>query len=386
MNLFSKLKRRESDYRPRGDNRFYLELGGRKLPVVPQFDDQCVDLDVDEDRFVDNEEFKYLTKNMPFRVDPERYTLEHKHAWTHTPLPELALYPNYEQIGARLDELVKKYPGKCEKVSLGQSHQGREIWALRLGEHPSGDKPGIVITGGTHAREWASIAVPLDLSEKLLQDGSRLREAEIWIVPLVNPDGYEISRTGDNTYRKNGNPDGPVDLNRNFGDDCPEHAHLWRPSGDKPGIRYDDKGASDDPKSRQYRGPHSASEPETRALLKLELEHKNIVAVLDNHNCGEMLLYPAAGNADYYKSLGQAMNEAVGGEPYRVMSAPELYPVSGISNDLQHAHGIVGMTLESGFSMQPPEADLARLQDRAGRAHMAFIDKVVADKDNLTRT
>jgi len=203
---------------------------------------------------------------------------------------------------------------------------------------------------------------------------------------LVNPDGYEISRTGDNTYRKNGNPDGPVDLNRNFGDDCPEHAHLWRPSGDKPGIRYDDKGASDDPKSRQYRGPHSASEPETRALLKLELEHKNIVAVLDNHNCGEMLLYPAAGNADYYKSLGQAMNEAVGGEPYRVMSAPELYPVSGISNDLQHAHGIVGMTLESGFSMQPPEADLARLQDRAGRAHMAFIDKVVADKDNLTRT
>jgi hypothetical protein len=382
MNIF---KRRQSDFRPQGDNRFYLELDGKKVPVVPQFDDQCVDLDVDEDRFVDNEEFKYLTQNMPFRVDRERYTLEHKHAWTHTPLPELALYPNYEQIGARLDELVKEFPGRCHKVSLGQTHQGREIWALRLGDHPQGEKPGIVITGGTHAREWASIAVPLDLSEKLLRDGSRLKEAEIWIVPLVNPDGYEISRNGDNTYRKNGNPNGAVDLNRNFGDQCPEHAHLWRPEGDRPAIKYDDKGASDDPASRQYRGQAAASEPETRALLELELGHKNILGVVDNHNCGEMLLYPAAGDKAYYQQLGQAMNAAAGGEPYRVMSAPELYPVSGISNDVQHAHGIVGMTLESGFSMQPPEAELALLKERASRAHLAFIDKIIHDKDNLTR-
>ncbi|MBS2034395.1 hypothetical protein JST97_05380 [bacterium] len=383
MNIF---KRRQSDFRPKGDNRFYLELDGKKVPVVPQFDDQCVDLDVDEDRFVDNAEFKYLTQNMPFRVDRERYTLEYKHAWTHTPLPELALYPSYEQLGARLDQLVEKYPGRCEKISLGKSHQGREIWALRLSEHPRGEKPGIVITGGTHAREWASIAVPLDLSEKLLQDGSRLKQAEIWIVPLVNPDGYEISRSGDNTYRKNANPTGPVDLNRNFGDQCPEHAHLWRPEGDKPGIRYDDKGASDDPNSRQYRGPAPASEPETQALQALEIENKNILGVVDNHNCGEMLLYPAAGDQAFYQDLAKAMNEAAGGEPYRVMSAPELYSVSGISNDLQHAHGIVGMTLESGLSMQPPEADLARLQARASRAHIAFIDKIVANKDNLTRS
>lgn len=382
MNIF---KRRQSDFRPKGDNRFYLELDGKKVPVVPQFDDQCVDLDVDEDRFVDNEEFKYLTQNMPFRVDRERYTLEHKHAWTHTPLPELALYPSYEQIGARLDELVKQYPGRCEKISLGKTHQGREIWALRLGEHPQGEKPGIVITGGTHAREWASIAVPLDLGEKLLQDGSRLKDAEIWIVPLVNPDGYEISRNGDNTYRKNGNPNGAVDLNRNFGDQCPEHAHLWRPEGDKPGIKYDDKGASDDPSSRQFRGPSAASEPETQALLDLELGHKNILGVVDNHNCGEMLLYPAAGDKAYYEQLGQVMNAAAGGDPYRVMSAPELYPVSGISNDLQHAHGIVGITLESGYSMQPPEAALALLKERASRVQLAFIDKIVQDKDSLTR-
>ncbi|MFN8608865.1 MAG: M14 family zinc carboxypeptidase [Vulcanimicrobiota bacterium] len=382
MNIF---KRRQSDFRPKGDNRFYLELDGKKLPVIPQFDDQCVDLDVDEDRFVDNQEFKYLTQSMPFRVDRERYTLEHKHAWTHTPLPELALYPSYEQVSARLDELVQKYPGRCEKVSLGRSHQGREIWALRLGEEARGQQPGVVITGGTHAREWASIAVPLDLAETLLQDGTRLKQAEIWIVPLVNPDGYEISRSGDNTYRKNGNPEGAVDLNRNFGDSSAEHAHLWRPEGDKPGIKYDDKGASDDPKSRQYRGTAPASEPETQAVLKLELENKNILGVVDNHNCGEMLLYPAAGDKAFYEALADTMNAAAGGEPYKVMAAPELYPVSGISNDIQHAHGIIGMTLESGLSMQPPAALLDLLKRRANRAHLAFIDKIIENKDNLTR-
>ena len=386
MNLFSKFKQRQTDYRPKGDNRFYLELEGKKLPVHSQFDAQCVDLDVDEDRFVDNTEFQYLTQNMPFRVDSDRYILEHKHAWTHTPLPELAIYPSYQQVGQQLDALVRRFPGRCEKVSLGQSHQGREIWALRMGDHPVGEKPGIVITGGTHAREWPSVTIPLKLGEELLEDGSRLKQAEIWIVPLVNPDGYEISRAGDNTYRKNGNPEGAVDLNRNFADDCPEHAQLWRPAGDKPGSKYDDKGASDDPNSRQYRGSHGASEPEVQALLNLELGHKNIIGVVDNHNCGEMLLYPAAGDAVFYKSLGTSMNEAAGGQPYRVMSAPELYSVSGISNDVHEANGIVGMTLESGFSMQPAAAELTRLQERASRAHLAFIDRVVENRDNLTRT
>ena len=384
MNLLDKILGRPKSFRPKGDDRFYLDLNGQKLPVDPQFDPNCVDLDVNEDRLVTDEEFQYLAQNVPFDIEPQRYIEEHKYAWTHTLLPELSVYPNYQQVGDQLDELQQKFPDLCQRVSLGKSHEGRELWALHLGSDRSGEKPAVVVTGGTHAREWPSVTVPLHLAETLLSGYAtdpdckrRLDSSEIWIVPLVNPDGYEYSRDHDNTWRKNRNPEHPVDLNRNFDDGCPEHAHLYRPLKDTPGSTYDDKGASDNPNSRTYRGPAGASEPEVKALLDLELNGQ-VVGVLDNHNCGQMLLYPSAGDKQVYESIAGAMNEAMGGSPYKVMAATDLYEVSGISNDIQQAHGILAMTLESGLSFAPPAEQLGPLNERVGRAHLAFIDRVLA--------
>lgn len=349
--------------RPRGDDRFYLDLNGQKLPCKAEFEAQCVDLDVDCDRLITDQEFEYLAQNVPFKVDPKRWIEEHKHAFTHTPLTqELALYPDAQGVERALDQIARAHP-QTQKVSLGKTHQGRDIWALRMGNP---EAPGVVITGGTHAREWGSVALPLALADRLANDPQRLQNGQHWIVPLVNPDGYEISRAGDSTHRTNARG---VDLNRNFWDGRPETATLYRPQGDTPERTADDTGASDRPTSRTYRGPHGASEPETRALQNLELQPQ-IVAVLDHHNCGELLLGTPA-----TRPLAEAMNRHL--KTYKIQNPEELYAVSGHSGGMLAANGIAAITMESGLSMQPPEAELKKLLEVGVPAQLAFIDEAV---------
>ena len=41
-------------------------------------------------------------------------------------------YKTYEELSAQMDSLAEKYPGKAKKVSLGKTHEGRDIWALKV--------------------------------------------------------------------------------------------------------------------------------------------------------------------------------------------------------------------------------------------------------------
>lgn len=56
----------------------------------------------------------------------------------------------------------------------------------------------VFIEGGTHAREWISVTVALNcihqLTEKNVRHRDLLRKLKFFIVPLVNPDGYEYAR------------------------------------------------------------------------------------------------------------------------------------------------------------------------------------------------
>jgi hypothetical protein len=313
-----------------------------------------------------------------------------------------AHYPSYARVGERLAELQEKYPDLCERISLGQSHEGREIWALRLGnlshETPALDKPGIVITGCTHAREWATLAVPMATAEHLLstyasdeQSRERLDNSVIWLVPLVNPDGYEFSRSTDLMWRKNrrtspeaNNSDKVgVDLNRNYSDGKPENAKLFRSPYDQPHLTVDDPHAcSDSPAQPTYRGPAPASEPEVQAMQKFQLDPQNgIKAVLELHSYGEMILYPwsyevrEVDRMDEYLRLGDAINRSLDYK-YQLMPSYALYPVPGCSNDVQHANGILGMTMEIGNSFHPDATALAQLTEQVLPSQLAFIDEV----------
>jgi hypothetical protein len=330
-------------------------------------------------------------------------------------LPQADAYHTYAEITEELQHLAADHPDRCQLVSIGKSVEGRDIWALKITSNPQGDtsaRPGVVFTGNHHAREWMSMEVPLHLAEELIEKYDtdpdmkrRVDNAEIWVMPTVNPDGYEYSRTEDSWWRKNRDPivdtgcppganacptrkDGQpvavgVDINRNYWDGNPDHFQLYRPDGDKPCNTWDDIGVtSDDPGDDTYRGPKGGSEPEVQALMNFEYSRPNIHGIIDHHGYGEMLLRPWGGtetppdNIKDYDEVGQRMMAAQS-NPYRYMSAMDLYPTTGTSTDMHQANGKYAFTIELGQSFQPPPSQFDELKKNVGAADYAFLDWIL---------
>jgi murein tripeptide amidase MpaA len=140
--------------------------------------------------------------------------------------PTTARYHSYDEVITELIALEDS--GVAQTYIIGNTHEGRDIWAVRISDNPSEDEeePGAIFLGCHHAREWISVEVPLHIAQYLANNYNNDEEVkrlidncQIWIVPVVNPDGYEYSRKSDRMWRKNrrDNGDGTfgVDLNRN---------------------------------------------------------------------------------------------------------------------------------------------------------------------------
>ena len=339
---------------------YTLELNQTQVPIREDRLKLAESLDKNGDHILSDEELK----------QKGRILTEWKHALTGTRLPERELYPSFEQVTQQLRALAQR--PHSELISLGKSHENRDIWALRIGTQPEGQQPAVVVTGGTHGREWASVAVAMQVAHLVTPPEDR----EIWIVPMVNPDGYEYSRDYDNTYRTNRNPQAGVDLNRNYADE--EYPELYRRANDTPDTNEDDVGASDRPDSETYRGPHGASEPEVQALIQLELKRAKTVGVIDNHGFGNWLLFPANASEEEYQALATAMDPD---KHYKFQSGAKLYIMTGNSMELLEAHHIKAITLEVGNSFQPPAKDLEELLKPAVRANLAFLRQALTPSD-----
>lgn len=313
-------------------------------------------------------------------------------------------YHSYDQMTAALQQLAERYPDKAQLVSLGKSGEGREIYALRVGTpDEQNPKPGVVITGCHHAREWMTVEVPLHTATTLLENydsdpacKDRVDQTVTWFVPMVNPDGYEYSRTKNSWWRKNRRPveetgcpnikgNIGVDPNRNYWDGKPENFELYRPKGDTPCSTEDDWGdgkTSDNPKADTYRGPSGGSEPEVQAMLNLELNPaNNIKGIVDYHSYGDMILYPygsrelPADRLEIYRDIGGKMNNVLGNR-FTLEPSSDLYPTSGGSNDIHEANGIIGLTLEIGRSFQPPASEIPKATAYITPANMVFLDEI----------
>ncbi len=189
-----------------------------------------------------------------------------------------------------LDNLANHYPGIAQKVSIGFSVEGRDIGAMKITGNPAVDESGkekIFFSGETHAREWATHEMMLYLAEYLTtrydtdpQVQRIVNNSVVWLVPVVNPDGFEYTWTHERMWRKNRRPGGGgwcdgVDLNRNYN-------YKWG---------YDDYGSSGFRCTETYRGPSPASELETQAIQDLLNAQKFSVAV-GYHTYSQLVLYP----------------------------------------------------------------------------------------------
>ena len=270
-------------------------------------------------------------------------------------------------INARLDAFVAARPDLCSIVNLPvTSIQGRTIKGIRISRHPSGTSmPAFTFTGTQHAREWGGTMTAMWIIDRLVEDadtdariGAVLDASEVFVFPVMNPDGYLYSWSTNRLWRKNRrlNSGGSygVDLNRNWG------------------FQWGGLGASTQQSNETYRGTTAFSEPETRAYRDWAQPRANIAAHLDIHAYSELLLWPwgytGSFSADQasFDRVGTAMHDAIlAAEGHDYLAGPiysTIYPASGGINDW--AYGALGHlsyctevrdTGTYGFVMPPSE-------------------------------
>ncbi len=117
-----------------------------------------------------------------------------------------------------------------ERVVIGFSVRGRPIVAWAFGSARAPRK--VLVVGCIHGNECAGLTITSALRHTRVPPG-----VQLWLVPEMNPDGT----AADTRQNAHG-----VDLNRNF-------PYRWEPISDPT----------------YYAGPRPASEPETRAAMRL---------------------------------------------------------------------------------------------------------------------
>ncbi|MFI4897184.1 MAG: M14 family zinc carboxypeptidase [Phycisphaerales bacterium JB059] len=298
-------------------------------------------------------------------------------------------YADYKPLDAiddRIDELIARRPDLVSRSVIGTTHEGRPIWVMRIsGETGGACKPGFLLNGLTHAREWITPMNVMYLAESLV-DGygvdpeitSIVDQMEWFIIPVLNPDGYAFSWTTNRMWRKNRAPHPQiasrrgVDLNRNYGVD-------WG----------HDEGSSPAPYADLYRGLAPFSELETSALRDFVLAHPNIRGHNDTHSYGEMILFPWGFRpakileyVEYYK-LGLEMNSLIrdeGGAFFAIGPVQHtLYTISGGSTDwfYEVAGAWTYMYELRGSSFDPDPSEIRPGAEETFRATLLHASRVI---------
>ena len=79
------------------------------------------------------------------------------------------MYRTIAQLDAAIETLVTTRPDLCTRVRLGNSLEGRPIYALRLRPGAAANRRGILIVGGMHARELMNPDAIIELAYDLAQ-------------------------------------------------------------------------------------------------------------------------------------------------------------------------------------------------------------------------
>uniref|UniRef100_T1J4W0 Transporter n=1 Tax=Strigamia maritima TaxID=126957 RepID=T1J4W0_STRMM len=213
-------------------------------------------------------------------------------------------YCRVNKINQYLDELAASHPNIVEVITIGKSYEGRPLKVIKIGDTQSTvKKPAIWIDAGIHAREWIAPAAATYIINQLVNnyaENSELSDDVDWyILPVVNPDGYEYSHTNQRMWRKTRSPSvfncKGTDANRNFGFHWNRmfKAILLMLCNYPQFISSTEGGSSSNGCSDTFHGTKAFSEPETKAIANFILKNKDTIKLyLSFHSYGQMWLTP----------------------------------------------------------------------------------------------
>lgn len=346
-------------------------------------------------------------------------------------------YLNVQEVESATSLLSELHPGLCELVTLPNiTYKGHICQALRIGSRRDGSLPAVLIMGGAHAREWGSCEICLYFAADLMDcyeqgkelvwggvrlDAARVKalldQVEIFVFPLVNPDGRDHSMRRNPMWRKNRRPvryGTGVDPNRNFD-------FLWEFKKRFAKECVGEVATSNNPRNETFCGPAPFSEAETQNVRWILDSWPSIGLFIDLHSYGELILYswgddenqittpdmnflnPAWDRArgidrdlsyrEYIPgsdlqrvvSLASAMRTSiheVRGHWYAAQQAFDMYPTSGTSDDYAFSRHLAdpsvsrvyGFTLEWGQEFQPPWDEMHQIAIEVSAGLFTFCE------------
>ncbi|KAG7478892.1 carboxypeptidase D [Solea senegalensis] len=295
-------------------------------------------------------------------------------------------YYNYVSLTGLLQSLLQKYPHIANLSSIGQSVEGRELWVMRITTDPNADIPGkpkFKYVGNMHGDETVSRQVLVYLIEYLLAkygEEPRVTElvntTDIYIMPSMNPDGFEKSREGDCNGDYGGRHNAKdEDLNRSFPD------------------QFDGTTASPD------------NVPEVLAMIRW-IQNEKFVLSANLHGGTVVASYPYDDSAVHkqqghysqseedslfrYLALVYSRNHPVmkTGEPNcpdameetfkdGITNGAQWYDVPGGMQDYNYLHGnCLEITVELSCCKYPPATELHKEWDLNRESLLAYMEKI----------
>jgi len=330
---------------------------------------------------------------LPYRFikeldDPYNYAARNPHDG----LDYRTEYFRYDEIIAQYEAWRAANPRVVTRTQIGSTHNGRAVWAYRIYNQVLTDfeypRKSIVILGGTHAREWISPAVTMHIAKSIIDDvqnptspifAKMADKCALYVVPSMNPDGYEWCWTNFRLWRKNRRNNGGgvygVDLNRNYI------------------TGWGGQGSSSNPSSEIYRGPAAWSEPENQAVRDFMMGLKGqIVGAIDFHSYAQKILYPWSytttihPQAAFLTSVGNAIKNAIQpsyGTVYLVgQGSIALYVASGTSKDWwSQQFGSASYTIElrdtGDFGFELPPNQITPSQNETYDGFKAYVNALL---------
>jgi len=264
-------------------------------------------------------------------------------------------YMSYQESLDFLYRMEKRYPDLIEIIKIGTTYEGRDIVLAKISKHveKADEKPALLYTGSIHAREWIGQELALKFIGYVAENQhvdpeleKSLNDSTLYMVPCLNPDGYEYSRQHFSFWRKNRrkNHDGSigVDLNRNFSIGFVKQSNT---------------------SSNVYGGEEPFSEAETRAIKEFVDAHENITIALDYHSQGNVFfpahkfMHEAEIDGTDMNALCANMNDEfakVTGRKYGIhRGKPPAHLISGSGREYYYSKGIIATVVEVGTKNIP---------------------------------
>ncbi|UCE37817.1 MAG: hypothetical protein JSW00_00810 [Thermoplasmata archaeon] len=291
---------------------------------------------------------------------------------------EPSQYHTNSEMASELQVIKGNHTSIVRLYNLTTTFEGRTLWAVKISDgfvteaedYNDPEEPDVLFIGGQKANSFISVEMAIylinHLTDKYGEDDhvtDLVNNREIWIIPMLNPDGHVYVEEGNEDWEKNRRDNGGgnfgVNLDRNY-------EYMWGGAG-----------SSGDPSDVSYRGSEPFSEKETQALRTL-VENQDFVFSLTFESFGETITYPwghtSTPSPDENLLLEIASDMAMYTE-YDVIQSGDVEITHGNLNDwLHNKTDVLPFTVFAGTENIPDEENIEEIAEKNIPSCLYLID------------